>query len=101
MQNSYLVGCMISTKVGYDSCTGSIFLYRRAFKIIHSIGSLGLSRIQTRIEKDPTFYSKEYHARASGPITNIAISWMRELFSKHGESMPDRETINIPDNFST
>ena len=100
MQNSYLVGCMISTKAGYDYHIGSILLCRREFKRIHSIDNLRLSRIQTRLEKDPTIYSKEYHAWSSGPITNIAISWMRDFFSKHGESIPDKETIHIPDNFS-
>ena len=80
--------------------TLEVFFFTREFKRIHSIGNLQLSRIQTRIEKDPTFYSKEYHARGSGTITNIAISWMHELFSKHGESMEDRETIHIPYNFS-
>ena len=90
MQNSYLVGYMISTKAGYDYRIGSIFLCIRAFKIIHSTGNLRLSRIQTILEKDPTFCSKEYHARASGPMKNIAISWIHDFFSKNGESMPDR-----------
>ena len=100
MQNSYLVGCMSSTKASYDYRIGIILLYRRVFKIIHSIGNIRLSRIHTRLEKDPNFYSKEHHARANGLIINIAISWMRDFFSKHGRSMPDRETIHIPDNFS-
>ena len=91
---------MISTKTGYHYHIGSILLCRREFKIIHSIGNIRLSRIQTRLEKDPTFYSKEYHTRASAPITNIAISWMCDLFSKHGESIPNRETIHIPHKFS-
>ena len=59
MQKTYLVRCMISTKTGYDYHNGSNFLCTRAFKRIHSIGNVGLSRIQTRIENDPTFYSKE------------------------------------------
>ena len=87
MQNSYLMGCMISTKTGYDYRIGSILLYRRAFKRIHSIGNIRLSRIQTGIEKDHTFYSKEYYARAIGPIIKISISWMHDLFCKHGESL--------------
>ena len=91
---------MISTKAAYDYRIGSIFLCRREFKRIHSIGNLRKTRIQTRLEKDPSIYSKEYHARASGPITNISISWMRDLFSKHGESMPDRETMHILDHLS-
>jgi hypothetical protein len=32
MQNSYLVGCMICTKTGYDYHIGNILLYRKAFK---------------------------------------------------------------------
>ena len=91
---------MISTKEGYDYHIGIILLCRRKLKRIHSIGHHRLSRIQTKLEKDPTFYSKEYHARATGPITNITIPWMCDLFSKHGESMPNIETIRIPDNFS-
>ena len=55
MQNSYLVGCMISTRTGYDYRVGNVLLCRKAFKRIHSIGNLRLSRIQTRLEKDPTF----------------------------------------------
>jgi hypothetical protein len=100
MQNSYLTGCMISTNTVYDYRIGNILLCRKAFKKIHSIGNLRLSRIQTRLEKDPSFYSKVHHGRESGPFTNTALSWMRDFFSKHGECMPDRDTIHIPDNFS-
>ena len=100
MQNSYLVGCMISTRTGYDYRVGNVLLCRKAFKRIHSIGNLRLSRIQTRLEKDPTFYSDDYQGRITGPSTHIAISWMHDFFSKHGESMPNRETIHIPDNFT-
>ena len=28
------------------------------------------------------------------------MSWMKDFFSKHGECMPNRETIHIPYNFS-
>jgi hypothetical protein len=52
------------------------------------------------LEKYPSFYSKVHHGRKSGPLTNTTLSWMRDLFSKHGECMPDRDTIHIPDNFS-
>ena len=100
MQNSYLVGCMISTRTGYDYRIGNVLLCRKAFKRIHSIGNLRLSRIQTRLEKDPAFYSSDYQGRVVGPSTHIAISWMRDFFSMHGESMPNRETIHIPDNFT-
>ena len=40
------------------------------------------------------------HKRQFGPLLNTAMSWMKDFFSKHGECMPNRETINIPDNFS-
>ena len=100
MQNSYLVGCMISTRMGYDYRVGNVILCRKEFKRIHSIGNLILSRIETRLEKDPTFYSDNYRARIIGPSTHIAISWMHDFFSKHGESMPNRETIHILDNFT-
>ena len=100
MQNSYLVGCMISTRMGYDYHIGNVLLCRKAFKRIHSIGNLRLSRIQTRLEKDPTFYSGDYQGRVAGPSTHIEISWMRDFFSMHGESMPKRETIHILDNFT-
>jgi hypothetical protein len=76
MQNSYLVGCMQSTLSGYDYHIGSLFICRKAFKMFHSIGNFRLSRIQENLEKDPTF------------------------FSKHGECMPNKDTIHIPDNFS-
>ena len=91
---------MLCIKTCYDYHIGNIFIFTKSFKIIHLVGNIQLLRIQTRLEKDPTFYSKEYHAQASGPLTNIAISWMCDFFSKHGEGMPDRETIHIPDNFS-
>jgi len=100
MQNSYLVGCMISTKTGYDYRIGNILLCRKAFKKYHSIGNLRLSRIQTRLEKDPTFYSKVQHGREIGPLTNTALAWIQDFFSKHGESIPDRESKHILDNFS-
>ena len=79
---------------------GNVILCRKAFKRIHSIGNLRLSRIQTRIKKDPTFYSDDYQGWITRPSTHIAISWMHDLFSKHGESMLNRETIHIPDNFT-
>ena len=100
MQNSYLMGCMISTNTGYDYRIGNILLCRKDFKKIHSIGNLRLSRIQKRLEKDPSFYSKVHHGQESVPLINTTLSWMRDLFSKHGECMPDRDTIHIPDNFS-
>jgi hypothetical protein len=53
MKISYLMGCMISTNTVYDYHIGNILLCRKAFKKIHSIGNLRLSRIQTRLEKDP------------------------------------------------
>jgi len=52
------------------------------------------------LENDPTFYSKVHHKRQFGPLLNTAMSLMKDLFSKHGECMPNREIINIPDNFS-
>jgi hypothetical protein len=100
IQNSYLMGSMMSTKTGYDYRIGNILLCQKAFKKIHSIGNLHLSRIQTRLEKDPSFYSKVHHGQESGPLTNTTLSWMRDFFSKHGECMPYRGTIHIPDNFS-
>jgi hypothetical protein len=33
-------------------------------------------------------------------ITNTTLSWMLDFFAKHGECMPDKDTIHIPDNFS-
>ena len=59
MQNSYLVGSVMSTKAGYDYRIGSTFLCIRAFKRIHSNGNIQLWKIQRRLEKDPTFYSKD------------------------------------------
>jgi hypothetical protein len=100
MQNSYLMGCMISTNIGYDYCIGNILLCRTTLKKIHSIGNLRLSRIQARLENYPSFYSKVHHGRESRPLKNTTLSWMCNLFSKHGECMPDRDTIHIPDNFS-
>ena len=100
MQNSYLVGCMQSTLLGYDYHIKTLFICRKAFKMFHSIGNFRLSRIQKILEKDPTFYSKVRHKRQFGSLSNIAMSWMKDFFSKHGECMPNRETIHIPDNFS-
>jgi hypothetical protein len=100
MKNSYFMGCMISTNTGYDYRTGNIYFCRKAFKKINSIGNIRLSRIQTRLEKYPSFYSKVHHGQESGPLKNTTLSWMRDLFSKHGECMVDRDTIHIPDNFS-
>jgi hypothetical protein len=57
MKKPYLVGCMISTKTYYDYYIGNILLCRKAFKKFHSIGNLRLSRIETRLENDHTFYS--------------------------------------------
>ena len=55
MQNSYLVGCMQSTLAGYDYHIGNVLLWRKAFKMLHSIGNCRLSRIQDRLERDPTY----------------------------------------------
>jgi hypothetical protein len=100
MQNSYLMGCIISTNTGYAYRIGNILLCRKAFKKIHSIGNLRLSRIQTRLEKDHSFYSKVHHGQESGSLIDTAFSLMCDFFSKHGECIPDRDTIHIPDNFS-
>lgn len=55
MHDSYLVGCMQSTLSGYDYHIRTLFIYRKAFKMFHSIGNFHLSRIQENLEKDPTF----------------------------------------------
>ena len=68
--------------------------------MFHSIWNFCVSRIQENLEKNSTFYSKVRHKRQFGPLSNTAMSWMKDLFSKHGECMPNRETIHIPDNFS-
>jgi hypothetical protein len=77
-----------------------IFYFVKAFKKIHSVGNLHLSRFQRRLEKNPYFYSKVHHGQESGLLTNTTLSWMRDFFSKHGECMPDKDTIHILDNFS-
>ena len=100
MQNSYLVGCMQSTLSSYDYHIGSLFIYRKAFKMFHSIRNFRLSRIQENLEKDPTFYSDVLHKRQFRPLSNTTMSWMRDFSSKHGECMPNRYTTHIPDNFS-
>ena len=59
-----------------------------------------LLRIKEKLEKYPTFYLEVRHKRQFGLVSNTAMSWMKDFFSKHGECMPNRETIHIPDNFS-
>lgn len=68
--------------------------------MLHSVGNFCLSRIQNRLEKDPIYYSEVCYKREIGPSTITAMSWMKDLFSKHGECMPNKDTIHIPDNFS-
>ena len=82
-KKSYLVGWMISTRTCYDYHNGNVLLYIKEFKRIHPIGNLRLSRIQTRLENDPTFYSDDYQGRITGPSTHIAISWMHDFVSKN------------------
>lgn len=68
--------------------------------MFHSIGNFFLSRIQEKMEKDPTFYSKVCHRRDFGPLENTRMPWMQDFFSKHGECMPNKDIIHILDNFS-
>ena len=63
MQNSYLVGCMQSTLLGYDYHIRTLFIYKKAFKMSHSIGNFRLSRIKENLENDPTFYFEVRHKR--------------------------------------
>ena len=100
MQNSYLVGCMQSTLAGYDYHIGSLFLCRKDFKMIHSIGNFLVSRIKDNLENDPTYDSEFFHKREFGPLKNTLMSWLQDLFSKHGECMPNRDIMHIRDNFS-
>jgi len=100
MQISYLVGCMQYTLSGYDYHIGSLFICRKAFKMFHSMGNFCLSRIQENLEKDPTFYLEVCHKRQFGPLSNTTMLWMKGFFSKHGECIPNREIIHIPNNFS-
>ena len=74
MQNSYLVGCMQSTLAGYDYHIGNVLLYRKAFKMLHSIGNFCLSRIQERLEKHPKYYLKVRYKWEVGPLSNIVMS---------------------------
>jgi hypothetical protein len=100
MKNSYFMGCMISTNTGYDYRIGNILFCKKDFKKFHSISNIHLSRIQTRLEKYPSFYSRVDHGQESGPFTNTTLLWMHDFFSKHGECMQYRDTIRIPNNFS-
>ena len=93
IQNSYLVGCMQSTLSGYDYHIRTLLICRKAFKMFHSIRNFRLSIIQENLEKDPTFYSEVRHKRQFGPLSNTAMSWMKDFFSKHRECVPNRETI--------
>lgn len=100
MQNSFLVGCMQSTLAGYDYHIGNVLICRKAFKMLYSVGNFCLSRIQNKLEKDPTYYSEVRYKREVGPLAITAMSWMKDFFSKHGECIPNNDTIHIPDNFS-
>jgi hypothetical protein len=80
IQNSYLMGCMISTNTGYEYRIGNILLCRKDFNFFYLIGNLCLSIIQTRLEKEPSFYSKVHHGRESGPLTNTKFSWIHDFF---------------------
>ena len=100
MQNSNLVGCMKSTLAGYDYHIGNVLLCRKEFKMLHSIGNCRLSRIQERLENDPTFYSEVRYKREVVPFANNAKTWTKDFFSNHGECMPNKDIIHIPDNFS-
>ena len=68
--------------------------------MLHSIGNFYLSRIQEKLEKDPTYYSEVRYKWEVGPLANTSMSWMKGLFSTHGERMPNKDTIHIPNNFS-
>ena len=74
MQNSYLVGCMQSTLASYDYHIGNVLLCRKAFKMLYSIGNCRLSRIQDRLEKDPTYYSEVRYKQEVGILSNTAMS---------------------------
>ena len=100
MQNLFLVGCMQSTLVGYDYHIGNVLICGKDFKMLHSIGNFCLSRIQERLEKYLIYYSKLHYKIEFGPSIITTISWMKHLFSKHGECMPNKDTIHIPKNFS-
>ena len=65
------------------------------FERIPSIGNLHLSRIQTSLKKDPTFYSKAYHGQYSVLLTNIIMSWMHYFFSRNKECTCHIETHYI------
>ena len=58
-----------------------------------------MSRIQDRLENDPIYYSKVCYKCEVGQLENNAMSWIKDLFSKHGECIPNKDTIHIPDNF--
>lgn len=74
MQNSFLVGFMQSTLAGYDYHIGNVLICRKAFKMLHSIGNFHLSRIQERLEKDPTYYSEVSYKREVKPSAITAMS---------------------------
>jgi hypothetical protein len=73
MQNSFFMGCMISTKTRYDYRIGNLLLCKKDFKKNHSIGNICLSRIQIRLEKNPSFYSKVHHGLESGSLKNTIV----------------------------
>ena len=58
-----------------------------------------MSRIQEKLEKDPTNSSEVRYKQEVEPFANTAKTWMKDLFSNHGECMPNKDTIHIPNNF--
>ena len=70
---------MQSTLAGYDYHIGNVLLCKKAFKMLHSIGNCRLSRIQEKLEKDPTYYSEVSYKREVGLLKNIVISWMKDF----------------------
>lgn len=59
--------------------------------MFHSVGNFCLSRIQEKLEKDPTFYSEVHHIREFGPLENTAMSWMQGIFLKREDCMPNKD----------
>lgn len=75
-----------------------VLVCRKAFKAVFCVGNHMLSRL-SKLKND----NLQYHKPVGAPITHtsyVVISWMKTFFDTHCESLPNKEVVHLPDNYS-
>jgi len=71
---------------------------REGFKAVFCVGNHMLTRLN-KLKNQNLEYPKSV-GKAITDATYVVVSWMKNFFETHCESLPNKEVVHLPDNYS-